>query len=308
MKIVELTIKNVRGIKDIVLRPDKKNLVIWGPNGSGKSAVVDAVDFLITGNISRLTGEGTGGITVRKFGPHIDFVDNPKEVVVSAKVEIPGHDELVSIQRTMATPTKLGYPSEAEQHLKPVLEVAEKGQHVLSRREILKYIHSESGRREEEIMALLNLSDLDSARKALVKVKNSTKGDAETKKGYIEESERAACDTLGIPKFTNHQVVEYVSNLRQTLGADPITKLNSNEVVREIHQQEKKSEQKINIDIFRKDLDNLQSCLSEENRKLLKEADENLCRLIHDIRTDEKTHSRAFTREVAGAWRNTNRK
>ena len=143
-------------------------------------------------------------------------------------------------------------------------------------------------------MALLNLSDLDSARKALVKVKNSTKGDAETKKGYIEESERAACDTLGIPKFTNHQVVEYVSNLRQTLGADPITKLNSNEVVREIHQQEKKSEQKINIDIFRKDLDNLQSCLSEENRKLLKEADENLCRLIHDIRTDEK-----LTRELS---------
>jgi len=70
MKILELEIHNVRGIRDIILTPNGKNLVVWGPNGSGKSAVVDALDFLLTGKITRLMGKGTGGITLNKHGPH----------------------------------------------------------------------------------------------------------------------------------------------------------------------------------------------------------------------------------------------
>lgn len=57
MKILDLKIEKMRGIKEIKLTPNGKNLVIWGPNGSGKSAVVDALDFLLTGSISRFTGK-----------------------------------------------------------------------------------------------------------------------------------------------------------------------------------------------------------------------------------------------------------
>ena len=52
MKLIELEIKNVRGIKYITLRPNGSNFVVWGSNGSGKSAVVDAIDFLLTGRIT----------------------------------------------------------------------------------------------------------------------------------------------------------------------------------------------------------------------------------------------------------------
>ena len=45
MKIIELEIYNMRGIRDILLTPKEQNLVVWGPNGSGKSGVVDAVVF-----------------------------------------------------------------------------------------------------------------------------------------------------------------------------------------------------------------------------------------------------------------------
>jgi recombinational DNA repair ATPase RecF len=41
MKLLELEIHNIRGIRHLLLKPDGKNLVVWGPNGSGKSAVVD---------------------------------------------------------------------------------------------------------------------------------------------------------------------------------------------------------------------------------------------------------------------------
>jgi recombinational DNA repair ATPase RecF len=68
MRILELEINNVRGIEQLLLKPEGKNLVIRGPNGSGKSAVVDAIDFLLTGRVSRLTGKGTSGITLNNDG------------------------------------------------------------------------------------------------------------------------------------------------------------------------------------------------------------------------------------------------
>ena len=60
MRLTQLTVQNVRGLPDLTLNLDGKNIVIWGPNGAGKSCVVDAIDFLFTGKISRLMGEGTG--------------------------------------------------------------------------------------------------------------------------------------------------------------------------------------------------------------------------------------------------------
>ena len=65
MRLLGLTVQNVRGLPDLHLQFDGRNVVIWGPNGAGKSCVVDAIDFLITGRISRLTGEGTAGIECR---------------------------------------------------------------------------------------------------------------------------------------------------------------------------------------------------------------------------------------------------
>ena len=49
MKLVELEISNIRGVKHLELSQKGKNFVVYGPNGSGKSTVVDAIDFLLTG-------------------------------------------------------------------------------------------------------------------------------------------------------------------------------------------------------------------------------------------------------------------
>ena len=67
MRLLQLTVQNVRGLRDLTLQLDAKNVVIWGPNGAGKSCVVDAIDFLFTGKLSRLMGEGTGGINLGKL-------------------------------------------------------------------------------------------------------------------------------------------------------------------------------------------------------------------------------------------------
>lgn len=82
MHLVDLAVQNVRGLPDLHLEPDNKNIVIWGPNGAGKSGVVDAIDFAITGRISRLLGEGTAGITLARHGPHIDH--DPESAIATA--------------------------------------------------------------------------------------------------------------------------------------------------------------------------------------------------------------------------------
>jgi predicted ATP-dependent endonuclease of OLD family len=50
MKILDLEIKNIRGIRELYISPNGNNIVIYGPNGSGKSSIIDAIDFLFSGD------------------------------------------------------------------------------------------------------------------------------------------------------------------------------------------------------------------------------------------------------------------
>ena len=64
MILVEsIAIKEFRGIRDLTLDFKEKNFAICGPNGTGKSGVVDALEFVLTGKISRLSGEGKGDVS-----------------------------------------------------------------------------------------------------------------------------------------------------------------------------------------------------------------------------------------------------
>ena len=61
-------IEEVRGIRKLDIDFQKGTFAISGPNGSGKSAVIDAIEFGITGEIGRLTGRGTKGLSVAEHG------------------------------------------------------------------------------------------------------------------------------------------------------------------------------------------------------------------------------------------------
>ena len=103
MRIIEIDIQKIRGLPDLNLKPDGDTLVIWGSNGAGKSGVVDAIDFVLTGRISRLVGQGTGGITLRRHGAHIDHDANL--AVVTATIRLDGFTEPIVISRCIASPT-----------------------------------------------------------------------------------------------------------------------------------------------------------------------------------------------------------
>ena len=54
IRITAIHIEEFRGIRDLTLDLGGGNFGICGPNGTGKSGVVDAIEFCLTGNITRL--------------------------------------------------------------------------------------------------------------------------------------------------------------------------------------------------------------------------------------------------------------
>ena len=225
MKLTELTVKNVRGLHELHLQLNDKNIVIWGPNGSGKSCVVDAIDFLFTGRISRLMGEGTAGITLAHHGPHIDH--GAGSAVVSAKLRLDGIPDPVEITRCMAQPDVLICSEEVRLQLAEITELMRRGGIVLTRRDILRYITAEARKRSGDIRELLNLRSMNDIRKSLHRAKTELERNAQTAQRTIEIAKADVNVTLGESQYSDKSLREMVNSCRETLGGGRVTELTS---------------------------------------------------------------------------------
>ncbi len=285
MRMLELEIHNVRGIPNLLLKPNGKNLVVWGPNGSGKSAVVDAIDFLLTGRISRLTGKGTGGITLNKYGPHVDH--KPEEATVRAIVQLPGLKGPVEIRRCMADPNTLECDESMRQHLEPIMMLAKRGQHVLTRRDILRYITAEASTRAQEIQALLNITEIEEIRKTLVKAQNDLEGDCRDAKRAVETARGAVNATVQETTFSENIVLQFVNQNRAVLGGQPISTLRSTELKTGLKSPTVVSSDKaVNVTLLERDVQNLRNVTLEQNQAEIAKNDKQLRDLIATVRSE----------------------
>lgn len=151
IKVDRIEIKEFRGIRNLSIDLGGLNFAVSGPNGTGKSGVVDALEFGLSGSISRLTGKGQGAVSVKDHGPHVNFRDQPGKAVVTIHVTIPSlGGKKATITRSVKSPRAPKIvPADAD-----VLAVFEQVQKhpefCLSRREIIKYVLAEPGARASE--------------------------------------------------------------------------------------------------------------------------------------------------------------
>ena len=89
IKLETAHIEEVRGIRKLDIDFGKETFAISGPNGSGKSGVIDAIEFGLTGQIGRLMGRGTKGLSLTEHGPHVDKTKFPDAAFVELKVSSP---------------------------------------------------------------------------------------------------------------------------------------------------------------------------------------------------------------------------
>jgi DNA repair exonuclease SbcCD ATPase subunit len=223
IKLESITLKEFRGIRDLTLNLANDNFVICGPNGTGKSGIVDAIEFALTGSISRLLGAGTGGITVKDHGPHVDSRNNPEKASVTLKVFIPSKNKSATIHRTVKNANKPTItPADAD--IKLVLEyVALHPEFVLSRRELIRYVLSEPGKRSQEVQALLRLDDIENLRKVLHKIANAEAKlipiHTATKKNSGDDLMRA----MVIAKLSSADVLAAANEKRSILSLPPLS-------------------------------------------------------------------------------------
>lgn len=161
IQIQSIRIEELRGIRELELDFDCKSFVIVGPNGSGKSGVVDAIDFALTGNIARLSGAGTAGISVLKHGPHVVRRDDPASARVALTIYDTESGQEGTLTRSVKTPGQFTLTPESPELVQAVAWAARHPELILSRREVIKYVNAEPGRRAQEVQALLKLDRID---------------------------------------------------------------------------------------------------------------------------------------------------
>ena len=286
MKLLELEIHNFRGIRDLSIEPMGENFLIYGPNGSGKSAVVDALDFLLTGQISRMKGKGTKDITLKKHGPHVDY--SAKDAWIKANVKIHGLEDPVEIKRSLDHPNKLICEDSIRDLINPVIELASRGQHVLTRREILNYVTADSGTRGKQIQTLLKITDVEKTRNILVKVKNTLKNNYIGAKNSLNTISAAINSNIGITKFDEEKILDFVNTNRNVLDGSPLQDLKSNSIKEGIEAQTLSSDITVNTQLLKIDLEKLHEINSDKNKESLSDIDLELRELKTKISSDHR--------------------
>jgi DNA repair exonuclease SbcCD ATPase subunit len=146
-----ISVHEFRGVRNLTLDLDEKNFAICGPNGTGKSGIVDAIEFALTGNISRLSGTGTGGLSVKEHGPHVGSRNKPEKAHVILTVNIPSLKKDVTITRAVKD-AKTARITPDDPDVRAVLaNVALHPEFALSRRELIRYVLAEPGKRAKEV-------------------------------------------------------------------------------------------------------------------------------------------------------------
>lgn len=285
MKILELEIHNIRGLPNIKVIPEGRNLLVWGPNGSGKSGVIDAIDFLLSGRITRLTGRGTGGISLSQHGPHID--STPDEATVRARIILPGIEGAIDISRSVRNPDHLECPNEARPLMSHIEALARRGQHILTRRDILKFITAESSSRADEIQQLLDLSDVEELRRGLVTVVNRLRERSQRAQTDARTQEASLAAAVGLATYSGAEALRLVNEHRTTLGAASIVELHSLDVRAGVTPPSAAVPAgHFNAELARRDLARISEGLSPPRREELSQVHKEFADYLAAIRSD----------------------
>jgi len=225
LSIEKIEIEDFRGVRKLALNLKYKNFGICGPNGTGKSGIVDAIEFAITGDITRLRGSGTSDLSVRVHGPHVDAAKHPNQARVTLTARIPSLGKVVTIERSVAAPN---YPkiTPTDKNIEAVIaELAAHPEFALSRREIIKYILTPAGQRSKDVQELLRLDHVEKVRLAFQKIANDARSKASMAKTQLDIATRDLLQALGIPALSKAALLKVVNERRAVLQLTPLTDL-----------------------------------------------------------------------------------
>lgn len=229
MKLLSIEINCFRGIKHLELNFNGNNAVIYGDNGTGKSGVIDAIDFLIKGDITRLSGSGSANLDLAKHGKYV--TEDLSDAWVKAKVKLPGYSKEIEIKRFLKNPTTIVCDSEYSKDFEAIKNISSYNAHYLSRKEILQFINSTEQERAKSIEKLLNIISLEKNRTALQKARKAIEDTLKSKQTQEKMCENDISTKLGVESGL---WLDVINELRGRLGAKMIDTIDSNAIISDL--------------------------------------------------------------------------
>jgi hypothetical protein len=228
--VQSLRVHEFRGIRDLTLELGAKNFAICGPNGTGKSGIVDALEFVLSGTISRLTGRGRGDLSIKAHGPHIDCT-LPEEAFAEAVLQVPSLGKTLTIRRTVKAPSAPAITPDTPETRKVLAYLEAHPEFALSRREITSYVLAEPGARSKEIQELLKLDRINTLRLRFQKIAR----DATAAEKAAGQGRTAAGDAFGralnLAAAAPAAVLGAVNAQRAVLGLQPFREIDTETMI-----------------------------------------------------------------------------
>ena len=296
IRVKRIHIEEFRGIRLLDLDLCGNNFGICGSNGTGKSGVVDAIEFCLTGNITRLSGQGAGGLTIKNHAPHIDQRNSPEKAKVTINASIPSLGLDVTITRSVKNPRSVSVTPANPPVEVVVRELQSHPEFALSRREIAKYIVTPAAQRSADVQNLLRLEHINDLRMALRSYVNKCKYEANETDSARSGAENELKTALGLKTIDCKKVVEKTNEQRRILGMPNLTELTPTTSFKGAAQEKGNAENKPIIvkDVAVADLTALvQTICAEESDGFLKGHQESALSSLNMLKEDEKALSLA---------------
>ena len=186
---------------------------------------MDAIDFGLTGSISRLAGKGTGSVSVKTHGPHVDARDSQNVSRVCLKLELYKLGKIVTIERKLSKPKELVVKPDDPGIRAALAEVAQHSELTLSRREIIKYILSEGATRSKDVQALLKLDSLSQIRSTFKTVANKLSTEAKSAFTSFQATKDDLQRHLQVQELTVEAILDAINTKRRMLNLSAIAEL-----------------------------------------------------------------------------------
>lgn len=227
IRLKTIRIEEFRGIRQLELDLDCASFVVLGPNGSGKSGVVDAIDFALTGNVTRLSGAGTGGLSLIKHGPHVHQRDNPAAAKVTLTILDVDSGQTAVLTRCVKSADQYTLEPSTPELVGAVEWAARHPELTLSRREVIKYVSTEPGKRAQEVQALLKLDRVDETRRLLRSALSKTTADEKQTAADVSNAQDRVQRHFDLSVLLETEVANAVNRHRAVLGIEPLDSVTS---------------------------------------------------------------------------------
>lgn len=218
IKIISAHIEEFRGIRKLDINLSEMSFAVSGPNGSGKSGVIDAIEFALTGQIGRLTGIGTKGLTLAEHAPHVDMTKFPDAAFVELELSFPTLKKNAKLTRKVSAPRKPIIEPNDPDILAILNEVAQHPEITLARREILKFILVEPTKRSEQIQEILKIDELGQIRSALNTAFGKLNRAALAAEKDTQNKRNTLQQHLGLASLSAAEILAAVNAKRELLG------------------------------------------------------------------------------------------